>query len=483
VKVAASDSCVSNLYADALESRANARETVHSGLLGSIATTLRPSADLLMAAICTFLMYSLSGVALSLRQRMIVSIAVGVIAAFSRIQQQESTISNLNQIRETESVIRSTALSQLIVLSINLVLGIHLRAWTYTLFLFAMASSTLAMRVGITRLLRRVHRAGYGAAPVVIYGHPDTTKQIAAAMLRSPLCGFHPAAMIHDESVEAVDCMFRVKDGFCNSIPVSSEPLTSANLNSFQCNLLILAAPHLSHDEITATADIARECGAPVGVISTASESEEPLERIEIDGLHLVTRMRIFPTWHSDLLKRAIDVSGALFLMIAGLPLFLFIAACIKLDTRGPVLFMQKRVGRNGELFNIFKFRSMRIGSSMYETSPTAPADPRITRVGRILRRAGLDETPQLINVLLGQMSLVGPRPEMPYLVEGHIRRHRPRLQAIPGITGLWQLSTDRAFPIHQNTHYDLYYIRNRTCWMDAAILLHTVLFAMRGGV
>lgn len=481
--MAASDSCVSNLYADAVESRVSAREAVHGGLLGSIASKLRPSADLLMAAICTFLVYSLSGVALSLRQRMIVGIAVGMVAAFSRIQQQESSISNLNQIRETESVIRSTALSQLIVLSINLVLGIHLHAWTYTLFLFAMASSTLAMRAAITRLLRRLHKAGYGAASVLIYGHPDTTKQIAAAMLRSPLCGLHPAAMIHDESIQAADCMFRVKDGFCNSIPISSGPLTSKNLTSVDCNLLILAGPHMSKDEIAATADIAREHGAPVAVLSATSDTDESLERVEIDGLHLVTKVGLLPTCHSDLLKRAMDLSGALFLMIAGLPIFLFIAVCVKLDTRGPVLFMQKRVGRNGELFNIFKFRSMAVGSSIYEPSPTAPSDPRITRVGRILRRTGFDETPQLINVLLGQMSLVGPRPEMPFLVERHIRQHRPRLQATPGITGLWQLSIDRAFPIHQNTHYDLYYIRNRTCWMDAAILLHTLLFAMRGGV
>jgi lipopolysaccharide/colanic/teichoic acid biosynthesis glycosyltransferase len=80
-------------------------------------------------------------------------------------------------------------------------------------------------------------------------------------------------------------------------------------------------------------------------------------------------------------------------------------------------------------------------------------------------------------------MSLVGPRPEMPFLVERHHAEHRPRLQVSPGITGLWQLSTDRAFPIHQNIHYDLYYIRNKTLCMDLAILLHTVLFAMRGGV
>ena len=123
-------------------------------------------------------------------------------------------------------------------------------------------------------------------------------------------------------------------------------------------------------------------------------------------------------------------------------------------------------------------------GSPMYDASPTEPTDPRITRVGRLLRRTGLDETAQLLNVLMGQMSLVGPRPEMPFLVERHIRQHRTRLQATPGITGLWQLSTDR-------THSRSMRIRTTIsstfatahCCMDAAILLHTLLYAMRGGV
>jgi lipopolysaccharide/colanic/teichoic acid biosynthesis glycosyltransferase len=102
--------------------------------------------------------------------------------------------------------------------------------------------------------------------------------------------------------------------------------------------------------------------------------------------------------------------------------------------------------------------------------------------MGRLLRRAGLDELPQLFNVLLGDMSLVGPRPEMPFLVDRHRSEHRPRLQVTPGITGLWQLSADRALPIHENTQYDLYYIRNRTLCMDWAILIHTLFFALRGG-
>ncbi len=94
-----------------------------------------------------------------------------------------------------------------------------------------------------------------------------------------------------------------------------------------------------------------------------------------------------------------------------------------------------------------------------------------------------MDELPQLFNVLLGNMSLVGPRPEMPFIVEHYSAQQRTRLQVTPGITGLWQLSADRPFPIHENLEYDLYYIRNRTFFMDAAILIHTLFFAIGGGV
>ncbi len=131
----------------------------------------------------------------------------------------------------------------------------------------------------------------------------------------------------------------------------------------------------------------------------------------------------------------------------------------------------------------MYKFRSMHTGASRYDFSPTVSSDPRITTLGRFLRKISLDELPQLINVLLGNMSLVGPRPEMPFIVDHYNAEQRQRLQVSPGLTGLWQLSSDRAFPIHQNIHYDLYYIRNRTFLMDIAILVHTLFFAMRGGI
>lgn len=187
--------------------------------------------------------------------------------------------------------------------------------------------------------------------------------------------------------------------------------------------------------------------------------------------------------WHYAIAKRTADlfVSSSLLVLLA--PLLLLIGLMIRLDSPGPALFVQKRVGRNGRLFHIYKFRSMYISAPRYDFSPATSFDPRITRLGRFLRRSCLDELPQLMNVLMGTMSLVGPRPEMPFIAGNYNARQRQRLQVTPGITGLWQLSADRTMPIHENIEYDLYYIRKRGFCMDVAILIHTLFFAVGEGV
>jgi lipopolysaccharide/colanic/teichoic acid biosynthesis glycosyltransferase len=116
-----------------------------------------------------------------------------------------------------------------------------------------------------------------------------------------------------------------------------------------------------------------------------------------------------------------------------------------------------------------------------YSVNPLDQRDPRITRVGRFLRRMSLDELPQIVNVLKGEMSLVGPRPEMPFIVAEYDEIHKERLKVLPGITGLWQLSGDRKKAIHENMDYDLYYIRNMSFFLDIAILIETFIFAFRG--
>jgi lipopolysaccharide/colanic/teichoic acid biosynthesis glycosyltransferase len=185
--------------------------------------------------------------------------------------------------------------------------------------------------------------------------------------------------------------------------------------------------------------------------------------------------------YSSSIVKRSYDIIGSLVFLVLLLPLFILVAILIKLDSRGPIFFRHYRIGKNGKHFMLWKFRSMRTDAPEYEASPRSVVDCRLTRIGRLIRRLSVDELPQLINVLKGDMSLVGPRPEMPFIVAGYHPVHRERLVARPGITGLWQISPARAFPIHENLQYDLHYIRNQNFFLDCAIILRTITAVIHG--
>jgi lipopolysaccharide/colanic/teichoic acid biosynthesis glycosyltransferase len=182
-----------------------------------------------------------------------------------------------------------------------------------------------------------------------------------------------------------------------------------------------------------------------------------------------------------DLGRRGIDILGASAMLLAVAPVFTLVAALIKIDSRGPVFFRHARVGRHARHFDMWKFRTMRADVDRYQRSPTSDGDPRLTRVGRILRRTSVDELPQLINVLRGDMSLVGPRPEMPFIAAKHNALARSRVRVKPGMTGLWQISPARAFPIHENIEYDLFYVDHQNLFLDCAILLRTLTAVVRG--
>lgn len=188
-----------------------------------------------------------------------------------------------------------------------------------------------------------------------------------------------------------------------------------------------------------------------------------------------------FRVSNESLLKRGMDVAGSCLVLVTFAPFLAMVALLVKLDSRGPAIFRQKRIGKDGEPFELWKFRSMRADAPPYERSPASTSDPRLTTIGRVLRRLSVDELPQLINVLKGEMSLVGPRPEMPFIVDKYGALERQRLRVRPGITGLWQISPARAMPIHENVEYDLFYIEHRSIFMDCSILLRTVMAVIRG--
>jgi exopolysaccharide biosynthesis polyprenyl glycosylphosphotransferase len=184
------------------------------------------------------------------------------------------------------------------------------------------------------------------------------------------------------------------------------------------------------------------------------------------------------------LLKRAFDVVGASFGLLLLSPLFLIVAVWIKLDSRGPVLFLQERRGFNGKSFQIYKFRSMSVMEDGRSMQQAVPDDPRITTIGAVLRRTSIDELPQLMNVLLGNMSLVGPRPHaISHDAELALRfeRYAQRQRIKPGITGWAQVNgfrgdTSTQEKIEGRTLHDLYYVEHWSLWFDMRILMLTFL-------
>ena len=199
----------------------------------------------------------------------------------------------------------------------------------------------------------------------------------------------------------------------------------------------------------------------------------------DIDGIPIVGVRRSRLTGANLLVKRAFDRLAAVLLMLPGAPIMAVIAVAIRLDSKGPVLFTQERVGQHGKVFNIHKFRSMVVDAEA-ESGPVFAArdDPRVTNLGRFLRKSGLDELPQIFNVLEGNMSLVGPRPERPHFVSQFEREYpgyEQRSAVPPGITGWAQLNDLRQdTPIEQRTIYDSYYVENWSLAFDLRILLAT---------
>ena len=184
--------------------------------------------------------------------------------------------------------------------------------------------------------------------------------------------------------------------------------------------------------------------------------------------------------WY-EVSRRTLDVIGSLMLLAFTFPLLLLVAFLIKVDSTGPVLYRQSRVGLHGRIFTILKFRSMRVDAEAAGPRWATDRDPRMTRIGAFIRATRLDEVPQLLNVLRGEMSLVGPRPERPHFVQqlaAIIPRYNERTHVLPGITGWAQINYPYGASVEDaraKLAFDLFYINNRALLLDLRILLRTI--------
>lgn len=185
--------------------------------------------------------------------------------------------------------------------------------------------------------------------------------------------------------------------------------------------------------------------------------------------------------------KRLFDIVFSSAVLLVTWPIFLIVALAIRLDSPGPVIFQQLRIGQHGRRFTIYKFRSMYTNADRVISAEEAarfekrPGDPRITRVGAFLRRTSLDELPQFINVLKGEMSVVGPRPEVTWLADEYEWWQRKRFEVPQGITGWWQVHGRADKPMRFHIEEDLYYVRNYSIWLDLQIILRTIVSLLTG--
>lgn len=331
-----------------------------------------------------------------------------------------------------------------------------------------------------SRVERHLRRRGVGVVRALIVGAGDLGRAVMRAALARPELGYRILGFVDDDPEKAHTDIgpFRAL-GTVADLPrvLAEHPIDE----------VIITLPMAFYERIQ---EVVRYCEAhriPARMVPDPFQlALSRLDVRDLDGIPLigVREVRLSPA--QIRLKRAMDLAlGSLLLWMAA-PLMALIALAIRLDSPGPVIFRQVRVGKDGRLFTMYKFRTMRVGAEQEQeqlralNEASGPLfkirnDPRVTRVGRILRRLSLDELPQLINVLKGEMSLVGPRPPLPSEVEAYKPWQRQRLSAVPGMTGLWQISGRSDLTFDEMCLLDIYYIENWSPMLDLEIILRTI--------
>jgi len=330
-------------------------------------------------------------------------------------------------------------------------------------------------RYGFFKFNNYLRRKGFVETTCLVYGAGDVGYKLLDKFRDSPKLGLHVAGFIADES--------DLQGKSLRGVPVLGD-LTRLKeiVVSTGAQKLFIAVPQVPSRVVIDILDVCRETNCEFQIVPSLYDVViQRLKITELEGIPLIGLSEPRYSFRTRVLKRGFDLFGASILLAVLFPLMLILGLLVKFTGRGPIFFVQKRVGFKGKRFRFYKFRSMRVDAPIYAMTPQSGKDPRITTVGRFLRRLSLDELPQLWNVLLGDMSLVGPRPEMPFIVSKYNDLQRQRLNVKPGITGLWQISADRKNAIHENMDYDIYYINNQSFLLDLVILLRTLFSCVHG--
>jgi exopolysaccharide biosynthesis polyprenyl glycosylphosphotransferase len=402
---------------------------------------------------------------------------------------------------------KATATGSLLIVTVAFLYrgGFQFRTFSYARGVFVLDFFLALAMYGATRFLVRAvqtfaRRRDINLIPTLVVGRGPEAALCIKEMRERPSLGYRVIGVVENGSINPL-----VPETY-EGAPIISDlkGLPEAIRESGACEVII-ADPNVSGDALF---DVMMRCGRRRGIefrIAPSLFNFLP-RKTEIDQIGALPMIRLFReplSTAARIIKRAFDILLASMALLILSPVWLIVALLIKFDSEGPVFYTQERVGMDGRLFLFYKFRTMRADSDdtmhrefqrkFIEGHPEAnlgdierpvyklPRDARVTRIGSVLRRWSLDELPQLLNVLRGDMSIVGPRPPITYEVEAYELWHRKRLDMKPGLTGLWQVSGRSSLPFEEMVRLDLFYIENWSLLLDLKIILRTLPVMLRG--
>jgi exopolysaccharide biosynthesis polyprenyl glycosylphosphotransferase len=379
---------------------------------------------------------------------------------------------------EAMAVIGSTAVAAMLVFAIASLL--RLPAFSRLTIIYAWIFAMLFTIVGraVLRSLRaQLYRAGVGTQRAIVVGNNRLARMVMQMLTQEHHLGYQVVGFV-DQSMRTDFGRFRALG--------SIEQLPSL-IDELEASRVLVALPSSQHEDALWVLEHCRRDGVSVSLVPDLFDVQ--LSHVRMDSLCGIPMFGVKETnisgWNL-IVKRVMDATVSALALLALSPLFAIVGLAIRLDSPGPVFFKQIRLGKGGTPFVCYKFRSMyEDAEAQLEKLRTLNEadgpifkmrqDPRLTRVGRLLRRTSIDELPQLWNVWRGDMSLVGPRPPIPAEVEAYEEWHRRRLEVVPGLTGLWQVSGRSTLSFEEMVMLDIYYIENWSLGLDLQILLRTV--------
>lgn len=325
-----------------------------------------------------------------------------------------------------------------------------------------------------------LHRKGWGVRRLIVVGASDVAKMIMQSVMSRPDLGYHLVGFVEHRDLPHVRDFGRFR-----ALGKMSE--IADLIDQTGVDEVIIALPSSAHEEMWSVIHLCEERGLALKLVPDLFEMS--LSRVQVDdiaGIPLLDVQEKPLRRVERAIKRAVDIVVASALLVASTPLLLALAVLIRLETRGPALLTQERVGKDGRRFKCLKLRTMHNGAQEWQPAlealneTTGPIfkirdDPRCTRVGRYIRRWSLDELPQVWNVVWGDMSLVGPRPPLPSEVAEYEPWHLRRLEVKPGMTGIWQVSGRANLGFDEMVLMDIYYVDNWSPILDIKVMIRTI--------